>query len=224
MLLNIAPPPNSTLPEEAVQEYASLGQWISMCYGVGPVASATALATTFGPQQNVSVITLNLGTPATIDRFLLKEELSNGQLVRAFGITVDGTPIFNGTAIGRSLVILLQKNITGKVVELEILVSRGPVGIRLFAVPNPRSCAVGGGNHDHDCNLIPNTQYVGPTVQILNVNNVTSCCSACGAVPACAFFTAAPLETNTSMLMCKLFSAQQGSHPASGVTSGSPKR
>ena len=50
MLLNIAPPPNSTMPQEAMDIYAALGSFIRSCYGEGSLPSTSALAstTTFG--------------------------------------------------------------------------------------------------------------------------------------------------------------------------------
>ena len=46
MLLNIAPPPNSTIPQEAMDTYAALGSFIRNCYGEGSLPSETALAST----------------------------------------------------------------------------------------------------------------------------------------------------------------------------------
>jgi alpha-L-fucosidase len=231
MLLNIAPPPNSTLPEAAMAEYAALGTFISECYGEGSIASATALATTTEEggvckDGNCSSIVLVLPpTPggATIDRFLLKEGLGGGQRVMAFSIIVNNENIiFNGTAIGRTFIVRLPTNVTGVTkVELRITEAKLPPAIRLFAVPSPTSCIVGGGGLT-GCKLIPNTLYKGINIEATEVKTVAECCTACRGVPACAFFTAVPGAVGS--FHCSLMSAQQGSSTVTGATSGSPKR
>ena len=61
MLLNIAPPPNSTLPETAMATYKALGDFIRNCYGEGSLPSATALATTSRFGATGTNVKLDLG-------------------------------------------------------------------------------------------------------------------------------------------------------------------
>ena len=214
MLLNIAPPPNSTLPATAVHRYAGLGRWIAACYGVGATASSTALATTTGPCTNCTTLTLRLPEPKTMDRFLLKEELRGGQLVLAFSIAVDGHTVFNGTAIGRTLVALLPQNVTGSVVTMTVLSARAAPTLRLFAVPDPASCALPAASQG--CTYVNNTLYEGPVIgSPSTVGTAADCCDKCRAVAACAFFT---FVDGT----CSLIDAQQGSKAQPGAVSGSP--
>ena len=104
----------------AKKRYAALGKFIAECYGEGADASPTALAATSAHCTNCTKVTLDLGATAPMDRFLIKEELAAGQRVRRFSVTVDGevhdssihgsscAPLsFNGTAIGRTLIIRL---------------------------------------------------------------------------------------------------------------------
>lgn len=120
MLLNIAPPPNSTMPQEAMDIYAALGRFIRSCYGEGSLPSASALAstTTFGASNTTSVALTFRGGAATFDRFLIKEELREGQNVLSFVVLADGQSIFNGTAIGRTLIVLLPTNVTASKVRI----------------------------------------------------------------------------------------------------------
>ena len=46
MLLNLAPPHNSTLPSAAMALYAGLGTFTRTCYGEGATPSVTTLAST----------------------------------------------------------------------------------------------------------------------------------------------------------------------------------
>lgn len=218
MLLNIAPPPNSTLPAEAMKEYARLGTFIRECYGEGSEASETALAATTAPCDECDKITLSLKTPAAIDRVIIKEELSQGQLVRAFTILVDNTVVFNGTAIGRTLIARFQQNVTGSKVELHIQHAAASPTIRLFAIPDPASCLVSD-PRPRSCHYTPGTRFKGPVIKSSLVGSPAECCSACGSVPSCACFVAAPTNTR-EQYTCDLLNAQTGTESAPDVTSG----
>lgn len=215
MLLNVAPPPNSTLPAVAVQRYRDLGAWVARCYGQGATAAATALATTSGPCANCSHLSLTVGggKPVAMDRFLLKEDLTHGQLVLQFFISIDGVPVFNGTAIGRTLIALLGKNVTGQTVTLTVTEARAPPTLRLFAVPSPESCSLASGGDS--CTYIQNTLYTGPVTASSKQPTAAACCGQCREVAACAFFT---YYHGT----CSLMTAQQGSTTQAGAVSGSP--
>ena len=222
MLLNIAPPPNSTMPQEAMDIYAALGSFIRNCYGEGSLPSTTALASTssFGASNTTSV-SLSLGGSKSFDRFIIKEELREGQNVLAFTVLADGKAIFNGTAIGRALIVLLPTNVTASTVELKVASAKKTPSFRLFAVPDPSSCFVhssGGGG----CDLIEDTEYLGPPFSTTTTQSVSACCAACRKQPKCAFFTATDTAAHSST--CKLMAAQQGSKKVKGVVSGSPKR
>ena len=221
MLLNIAPPPNSTLPQTAMDTYAALGDFIKECYGEGSLPSDTALVSTsnFGA-RNTTTVTLSFpGGATSFDRFIIKEELREGQNVLSFTVSADSRPIFNGTAIGRTLIVLLPTNVTASRVELKVLEAKKTPSFRLFAVPDPLSCFVERGAGG--CDLIPDTQYLGPVFQTTTTQSVAACCAACAKVKQCAFFTATDTAAHSSI--CKLMTAQQGSQKVKGVVSGSPK-
>lgn len=217
MLLNIAPPPNSSLPTSAVKTYRDLGLYIRSCYGIGDKPAAGALASTvdgcFG--ENCSSITLNLEAPAVMDRILLKEELRGGQRVLAFHIEVDGLSVWNGTAIGRSLIAKFKKNVTGSAVTLVVDSSLASPEFRLIAVPNPSACAIS--TVGRGCTLIKGVLYDGIVVRSLQAGP-DDCCSACHSIVECAFFTVVGTSN------CTLLSTQQGSEPESNAVSGSPRR
>jgi hypothetical protein len=115
--------------------------------------------------------------------------------------------------------VLLESNVTAQTVELKVLNAKATPGFRLFAIPDPASCYAGAG--DSGCDLILNTQYLGPAFQTTTTESVAACCAACAKVPKCAFFTATDTAAHSST--CKLMAAQQGSQKVAGVVSGSPK-
>ena len=53
-------------------------------------------------------------------------------------------------------------------VELTITAAKGPPSLRLFAIPSPLSCVVGGGGGSTKCTLFPDTRYKG-----LNIRTTT---------------------------------------------------
>ena len=125
-------------------------------------------------------VSLTLAAPSNIDRFLIKEELSRGQRVRAFEIHADGVVVYNGTAVGRTLIAKLDKNLSAvKVVTLVVRESVGSPSFRLFAVPNPSVCSAGGGGGGNKCELVHDVVYVGPYLKSLDVADVQACCDAC---------------------------------------------
>ena len=223
MLLNVAPPPNSTLPQKAMDTYAALGNFIKNCYGEGSLPSTSALASTtsFGATSTTSVALSFHGDAQTFDRFIIKEELREGQNVLSFVVLADGKSIFNGTAIGRTLIVLLPSNVTARKVELKVLSAKKTPSFRLFAIPDPASCSVHNSNSS-GCDLIEDTEYLGPPFSTTTTDSVAACCAACAKQPKCAFFTATDTAAHSST--CKLMAAQQGSKNVKGVVSGSPKR
>ena len=57
--------------------------------------------------------------------------------------------------------------------ELRITAAKAPPSLRLFAVPSPLSCVVGGGGASGKCNLFPNTLYKGITIRTSAEKSVT---------------------------------------------------
>ena len=203
--------------------YAALGSFIRTCYGEGSLPSTTALATTssFGASNTTRLsLAFEGGGSKTFDRLIIKEELREGQNVLSFVILADGKSIFNGTAIGRTLIVLLPANVTASKLELKVLSAKKTPSFRLFAVPDPASCAVHSSGHG-GCDLIVDTEYLGPPFSSTTTESVAACCAACAKVPKCAFFTATDTAAHSST--CKLMAAQQGSRKAKGIVSGSPK-
>ena len=89
--------------------------------------------------------------------------MSKGQLITEFQILADEVAIFNGTAVGRSLIVLLPKNITASKIKIQIINSKAEPSFRLISIPNPNACVVngGGGGGGNGCNLQENTVIGG---------------------------------------------------------------
>ena len=117
MLLNLSPPHNSTLPDQAMQVYASLGHFTRTCYGEGALPSPSALAHVScydDTKEANSCLQLRLRPPQkaatmTFDRVLIKEELSRGAARDIVLYFADGKSVFDGSKIGRTLIVLLDE-------------------------------------------------------------------------------------------------------------------
>tara|TARA_B110000091_G_C13759782_1_gene451553 strand:- start:142 stop:1533 length:1392 start_codon:yes stop_codon:yes gene_type:complete len=247
MLLNLAPPHHSTLPDEAMELYAALGRFTKNCYGIGGEASVSALAqiscstlctsvaltpTTPTNATNATTSTTTLPTNMTFDRIVLKEEMSAGQLITKFQILANDIVLFNGTAVGRSLIVLFKQNITASSVVVKVLASKAPPSFRLIAVPNPTTCVVhGGGGGGGGCALQQNRVIGGFPSQIplLKVQTVAECCTYCiKNMLHCVAFWAVPVSNSGvgtgEGYTCTLLKATGGSSKQmDGAVSGSPK-
>merc|ERR1712110_796281 len=104
---NVGPPVNSTLPKEAMDAYATFGSFIRKCYGEGNVSAASSLASRTCT-KNCMNVNVELDGTHVLDRIVLKEDLSMGQMVTSFRILADGTEVFSGSSIGRSLIAFLK--------------------------------------------------------------------------------------------------------------------
>jgi alpha-L-fucosidase len=234
MLLNVAPPPNGTLPPAAVARYAQLGAFVSACYGP---ANARAVAAGEGYAFELELDEAAWGSSA-VDRFVVKEDLKGGQRILQFVVEAvlqpPGPPgaggaagaegagevvsVYNGTAAGRTLVHLLPTPLARvALLRLRVLRSRGVPSLRAFSAPAPAACVVGappGG-----CSTAPNVAYDGPWLERhapgSGFNTEALCCARCGATQGCAVFN---LHANTT---CELLAAQTGTYAEAGGVSGS---
>jgi len=68
--------------------------------------------------------------------------------------------------------VLLESNVTAQTVELKVLNAKATPGFRLFAIPDPASCYAGAG--DSGCDLILNTQYLGPAFRTTTTESVAA--------------------------------------------------
>eukprot|EP00939_MAST-03C_sp_MAST-3C-sp1_P002314 g2314.t1 len=176
MLLNLAPPHNSTLPDIAMP--LAHGR-CSSCWNL-------TLATT--------------GSPMRFDTVLLKEELAGGQKITSFEIWADEGLVYKGTAVGRTLIVRFANNLTEvSSVQVRVLTTRddSAPALRLVAIPDPDVCAAassGGGGNDHTtCRLEKNVIIGGsPLKDAFATHDVPACCDACRNDTNCVAFTAAP--------------------------------
>lgn len=223
LLLNLAPPPNTSILEAALKLYNQLGNWTRACYGEGGTAAQTALATTTRAHINCSTVRLVLPQgPALIDRFIIKEELAGGQKILNFSIVADNNTVYNGSAVGSVHIALLGNKTKASVVELRIHATRAgaPASINLFAVPDPTACALP--PPSDGCTIVPNMLYSGPAFKSLETHDVQSCCDACRATPTCAVFTAVIGTVWPYPVACRLLDAITGSKVMAGAFSGAP--
>ena len=92
LIIDIAPFPNGSVPAEQVAAATALGKFKTGCYGGTPVASAGD----GGPWEPPITIKTSSGATDAIDRVQIREDISSGQIVRAFTLTA---LLGNGTSV-----------------------------------------------------------------------------------------------------------------------------
>jgi len=109
LIVDFAPKPDGSLPPGQVAVAAALGNFVRACYGAPVVQGA----------GNRTVITLTpAGGPAAVDRVLVSEDQTHGQLVRAFTVSAtlaNGsavTLVAAGTSIGNKFIAVLPAPLT----------------------------------------------------------------------------------------------------------------
>ena len=120
-LIGIGIPPNGTLAGTAqAAALASLGSWVSGCYGA-PIAQTSGPGTVF---------TVMPSAPVTLDRVVLQEDQTTGQRVRAWALKAylaDGSTLqlAQGQSIGNKRIVAFPEVQQVTMVELNISAAVG---------------------------------------------------------------------------------------------------
>jgi hypothetical protein len=129
LIIDIAPFPNGSVPAEQVAAAAALGKFRTGCYGGTPVAS--------GSGSGLNPITIkpagSTAAAAVIDRVQIREDLSQGQIVRNFTLTAllaNGSKAAlcadrGGTSIGSKYICVMQPALEVKSLSLTVTVAKG---------------------------------------------------------------------------------------------------
>jgi hypothetical protein len=134
LIIDIAPFPNGSVPAEQVAAAAALGKFRTGCYGGTPVASGSGSGLnpiTIKPPASGSTATA--AAAATIDRVQIREDLSQGQIVRNFTLTAllaNGSkatlcPDRGGTSIGSKYICVMPSALEVKSLSLTVTVAKG---------------------------------------------------------------------------------------------------
>lgn len=133
LIIDFAPMPDGSVPAEQVAAAKALGDFVSACYG-NPIVQGSG---------NQTLITLMPSAPVDVDRVLVAEDQTFGQLVRAFVVTAllangSHVTLTSGTSVGNKFIAVLPQPATVAMLTLNVtaLASRStlpyPV-IRAFA-------------------------------------------------------------------------------------------
>ena len=106
------------------KRYKELGNWIKRCYGE-PISSALGIQ---GQQEVILKIPIN----KSIDRLMLQEDMTNGQIIRSFevyaltkGSRTWNSVYENNSGIGNKRIILL--NLSIKTSQLKVVVTKAAI-------------------------------------------------------------------------------------------------
>lgn len=113
--LDLAPDRSGLVPSDQVARYKQLGDFIDSCYG-NPIAHKTTQN-----EEGIYSFSFNGATP--IDRIVLMEDQTNGQVIRSYRVfakiadsqnasgNVPYTLVSNGTSVGHKKIDLFNKAI-----------------------------------------------------------------------------------------------------------------
>lgn len=109
LIIDFAPFPNGSLPRDQVQTAIGLGTFVQQCYNYPIIQTAS---------QGQKVINLMLSNPSTVDRVMLQEDQTKGQLIRAFTVTAtlsDGSKkeLCSGSSVGNKFIQVLNPPVDG---------------------------------------------------------------------------------------------------------------
>lgn len=113
--LDLAPDRRGLVPDRHAERYRQLGDFIRACYGA-PVTPAAAA------QNETGVYALAFDQPTPIDRVVLMEDQTDGQVIRSFEVyaqIADGEPagsswtrVVAGSSVGHKRIALLDGVVT----------------------------------------------------------------------------------------------------------------
>jgi hypothetical protein len=137
-LLDVAPPPNSTVVQSHMANYQGLGDWVRGCFDASKVLGSGTI-----PAGSTSV-TVNLATPAAVSIVVLREDQSQGQFVQSFNVTAvtsggSSVPFPSKTplhSIGARRILYTGGTGVQSVASLQVSVdtpTSGPAGIAVSA-------------------------------------------------------------------------------------------
>lgn len=126
-IIDIAPPPNSTVAPTHMAQYQALGDWLRGCYGT-VVGNGSFAA-------GANSVVLDFGSPVTFDRVALREDQSAGQLIRLYqvqGMVSSGgswSLLSTGQSVGAQKIDVLGAPFTGR--YLQVTTDAVPTGLTL---------------------------------------------------------------------------------------------
>jgi alpha-L-fucosidase len=125
-ILDIAPPPNSTVVPAHMQQYQALGDWIRGCFN-------NALGSAAMPAGATS-LQLDLGAARTASHLRLREDQSAGQLVHKYQVEAQSSSgswsvVARGTSIGSGKIDLFVPHVTAR--HFRLTVDAAPTALEL---------------------------------------------------------------------------------------------
>ena len=233
LMMDFAPNQDGLIAPDQVARYKQFGDWQKSCYAaagtqhgqLGIVEHELGSATNPSGREE---LTLQLAVPSTIDRVVVREDQTQGQMIRGWNISVqlgssaDWTTVASGSSMGNKWITLLPGNLSG-VTALKAMVtaSAAPKG----ALAKIRSLSAHlcsrAGTQGKACTLRQNWAADGISPTVLHGKNVAECCAACTASKSCALF----VVTIANAATCTLYDATGvGGKAIPGAVTGSPPR
>jgi alpha-L-fucosidase len=112
LMLDLAPDPTGLIPIEHASRYKELGDFIRSCYGTSVLPSKRLIM----DDSNIHIQLFD-SSPVTVDRSVIQEDQTNGQVIRAYTVdvqlvngtnTTQWTTVAQGTSVGNKKIDIWQ--------------------------------------------------------------------------------------------------------------------
>jgi alpha-L-fucosidase len=222
-LLDWSPNQTGVLRPDHIMRYAELGNWLTECYSTSIVETKS-----FTTSSGVPSATLTVPAGHEVDRIVLREDLTEGQLISSFTVTSgsgegeqpQSEVAVQGSSIGNKFIGMFEQ-VYKAGSQLTFQVTAGAKGMAMVSAqlyncsrePQATGCAY---HQDFawkvcdsgNCKVLKTIAHATPAM----------CCAACRVDTECAVFVVSPEKT------CKTMSANQGGAALKGAISGTPNR
>lgn len=237
--LGVHPDMSGRIPLEHKQSYSAFGAWVNECYHSAPVNTTGALQAV----PSGGSISLEIGAGFAVNRVVVAEDISQGQLVRSWRIDArlegEGSggggggagwqSVAEGQSIGHKRIVPLPTAAASasalRLTILHVATSATKAQILLFEA---RNCSFAPPPSSHTCKTEAGKVTTGVQLGLLITGpgvDVKSCCAACWKHPdSCVGFnlaTKAGVDAGKNA-SCQLLKTEGGEKVAPDTVTGAP--
>lgn len=229
LMMDFSPTPEGIIAPAHAARYAEFGAWKRGCYDKGGAGLVGISEHVRGSGEAGPLQTLAFDAPQLIDRVVVREDQTEGEVIRGWAVEAklaansEWTRIANGTSMGNKWITLLEKNLTVTAVRTVVTAAAAGATARVRSTsahlcsrstPSAK-CSV---RQDWVADGVGNS-----TNRNGDAKTIAECCAACTALKGCALFVAEPNTIDGHS--CVLWSATGvGGKVVKGAVTGSPPR
>eukprot|EP01043_Picozoa_sp_COSAG02_P023761 COSAG02_NODE_1277_length_13502_cov_14.551593_14_plen_554_part_00 len=234
LMMDFSPTAEGLISPTHAARYAEFGEWQRGCYDVGSKGMVGLVEHARGSEEAGSTQLLTLDKPSLIDRVVVREDQTNGQVIRRWEVQAQlshdsnsskanaWTRIANGTSMGNKWIVLLQRNLTVSAIRT---VATGTALGTTARIRSTSAHLCSRAKSNASCSIRQDWAADGvgnSTNRNGDAKTIAECCDACTKTKGCALFVAKPNAIDGHG--CVLWSATGvGGQVIKGAVTGSPR-